>query len=114
MTKYLTILLLSFVIALPVAAKNGGKGDKPKSLPPGLAKKVERGKELPPGWRKKLILGTVLDTELYGIAIKITRSPSSVYPKIQPHTELLRIEDKIIRIQDDTRKILEIFGLPTP
>src|SRR5688572_7256024 len=41
------------------------KGKKAKGLPPGLAKKVQRGEELPPGWQKKCVRGEILPEHVY-------------------------------------------------
>jgi hypothetical protein len=52
----------------------------------------------------------VLDSELYDIAVKIPNKPSKNYPNTKK-TELLKLEKKIIRIENDTREVLEILGI---
>jgi len=111
--KKVIILFACLMIALPAFAKNEDKAKKQKKLPPGLEKKLERTGELPPGWQKKLRKGEILESDLYKIAEKISDSPKSYSPKPTPGTELLKIEDRIIRIKKDTKEILEIIGIKT-
>lgn len=109
--KHLLIALICLAISIPALAKNE-KDKKQKTLPPGLEKKIERGEDLPPGWQKKIARGEVLDSELYDIAVRIPNKPTKNYPNTKG-TELLRLEKKIIRIANDTREVLEIFGIDT-
>ncbi len=114
MKRYLTVLitmLICLAIAIPVLAKNNEKQDKHKSLPPGLQKKYERTGELPPGWEKKLKRGEVLDTEVYEYSTPVYGEYGGHKYEERPGTELLRIEDKILRITKNTREILEIMGV---
>lgn len=108
--KKLIVMLTIIFLSSPLAAKNDKKH---KNLPPGLQKKYERTGELPPGWQKKLVKGEVIDPSLYAIGKKnkIHIEDYNLEPKIG--TEVLRIEDKIIRIKNDTKEILEIFGIKT-
>lgn len=92
-------------------AKNDHNSDKPKHLPPGLEKKLERTGELPPGWQKKLRKGEVLDLDLYELGKRNRFKYENAYLKPEVGTEILRIENRIIRIRKDTREILEILGL---
>lgn len=80
-------------------------------LPPGLQKKVARGKPLPPGWQKKLARGARLDHDYYrnGVAL-----PDDLLRRLSPPppgTEILQIEDRILRLDAATRTILDVFGL---
>ena len=90
---------------------NGSGRDKPKkkkSLPPGLQKKLARGGELPPGWQKKVARGEVLDAGLY----RHSRSlPEELYNRlsIDADTELRLLDDRVIRIMNDSRAILDVF-----
>lgn len=112
--KKFIIITICLLFTLPALAKNNHKEKKQKKLPPGLEKKLERTGELPPGWEKKLVRGEILDDDLYKIAVKIDDWPDSKYKKY-PHpkegTELLRLQNRIIRITKDTREILEILGI---
>ena len=90
---------------------NGSSRDKPKkmkSLPPGLHKKLARGGELPPGWQKKVAHGEVLDTDLY----RQSRSlPEELLNRLSTDadTELRLLDDRVIRIINDSRVILEVL-----
>ncbi len=79
-----------------------GKKAKQKPLPSGLQKKVERGGELPPGWETKLKAGEVLDEQVYakGKVIK---------PVDKKGDELIRVEDKILKVHKQTREVREII-----
>lgn len=104
-----TILLL---LAAPEAfAKGHGKGHGGETLPPGLAKKVERGGELPPGWRKKLHKGEKIDERVYLLGQPISEREIKALPPALPGTKNIRVEDKIIRLKDATRTILDVFDL---
>jgi hypothetical protein len=109
--KKIIILILFLAMAFPAFAKNENK--KQKNLPPGLQKKLERTGELPPGWQKKLVKGEVLDTSLYEIGKQhpVKLGDYSLEPRVG--TEILRIKDRIIRINNDTKMIQEVFDIKT-
>jgi len=80
-------------------------------LPPGLQKKVARGKPLPPGWQRKLTRGERLDHEYYSWGRGL---PDDLLRRLSPPppgSEILQIEDRIIRLDAATRTILDVFGL---
>ena len=85
------------------------KPKKQKSLPPGLQKKLARGGELPPGWQKKVARGEVLDMTLYrqsrplpeGLLNRLSIGPAD--------TELRLLDDRVMRLMDDTRDILDVL-----
>ena len=84
------------------------KPKKKKHLPPGLQKKLARGGELPPGWQKKVARGEVLDTGLY----RQSRSlPEELLNRLSTDadTELRLLDDRVIRIMDDSRAILDVL-----
>ncbi len=84
---------------------------KHKNLPPGLQKKVARGKELPPGWQKKVAPGHSLDYQVYRQGENL---PDILLRRLPPPpigSEILRIENKIIRLHAATRTILDVFEL---
>ena len=83
---------------------------KPKKLPPGLRKKLERGGELPPGWKMKVARGEVLDEHLYRQSHHLPRDVLRRMPEIEG-TSLRQIDDRVLRVQDATRTILDIFYL---
>jgi len=111
--KKIIIALICLIIALPAFAKNEKKFKNHKNLPPGLEKKIKRGGELPPGWQKKLRKGQTLESDFYEIATRIFNTNKHYYPKQKPGTELLKIEDRFIRIKKDTKEILKTFGIKT-
>ncbi len=98
--------------------KGGGKGrgkgpgwKNQGGLPPGLQKKLDRGGELPPGWQKKLAAGQVMEKTVYEQAAPLPKNVFMTLPP-QPHdTEIVTIEDKVVRVMKDTRQILDVFGL---
>ena len=61
--------------------------------------------------KKKLIKGEVLDSGIYKASKHITELPKGY--KIEPKagTEILQIEDRIIRIKKNTKEILDILGV---
>lgn len=86
-----------------------GRG-KPKKLPPGLQKKLERGGGLPPGWQKKVARGEVLDEDLY---LRPHYLPEDIRRGLGviEGTALRQIDDRVVRIQDATRMVLDVFYL---
>ena len=79
--------------------------------PPGLQKKLARGGELPPGWQKKVARGEVLDWQLYRRSVKLPQDLLRRLPALSQGTELMRLDDRIFRILNDTREILDIFTI---
>ncbi|WP_461482002.1 hypothetical protein, partial [Porticoccus sp.] len=86
-----------------------GDNHKQKSLPPGLRKKLERGGELPPGWQRKVARGEVLDSELYGHSRSLPEEFLHRLPRSVDGTSLRRIDDRVVRIMDATRTILDVY-----
>ena len=80
-------------------------------LPPGLQKKVARGKPLPPGWQRKLTRGERLDHEYYSLGRGLPEDLLRRLSPPPPGSEILQIEDRIIRLDAATRTILDVFGL---
>ena len=80
-------------------------------LPPGLAQKISRGKELPPGWQKKVVPGKRLDFEVYRSGRTL---PPEILGRLPPPlagTEIIRVEDTILRIRTESRIVLDMFDL---
>ncbi len=92
-------------------ASEKSPGDQHKPLPPGLQKKVARGGSLPPGWQKKLERGDVMSLEDYQHAAPIPQSLSDALPPQPEGTELVKAEDRIFRILETTREILDVFDV---
>ena len=78
--------------------------NKDKSLPPGLEKKVAKGEPLPPGWQKKLRKGDILDRDYYDRG-------KVVVPVGKDGAVSIKIDDSIIKIDEKTRKILDIVDI---
>jgi hypothetical protein len=78
-----------------------------KQLPPGLAKKDK----LPPGWQKKLQVGQRVPDDVWvhrvpvPREIKIADTPAG--------TINVRINDRIVRVAERTREVLDILNLPS-
>lgn len=82
-----------------------------KELPPGLQKKVARGKSLPPGWQKKIAPGQSLDYQIYRQGESL---PDVLLRRLPPPpigSEILQVENKIVRLNSATRTILDVFDL---
>ncbi len=113
LNKAFTILLASTLLigtsALAQKPEWAGKGKdkvkKEKSIPYGLQKKVQRGGQLPPGWQKKIAKGEVLDQDILnrGRVIK-----TDEYSDIRG-TKIYEIQDKIVRISNATKIILDVL-----
>ncbi len=89
----------------------GAGGKKPKSLPPGLRKKLERGGELPPGWQAKVARGEVIDLEIYSHAQGLPEDILGRLRRGPEGTSIRRIDDRIVRVADATRTVLDVFYL---
>ena len=95
--------------------KKQKKQKKHKNLPPGLQKKVARGKELPPGWQKKVAPGESLDYQVYRQGLNLPEEILRRLPQQPTGSEIIQVDDRIIRLNAATRTILDVFNLnPTP
>lgn len=91
--------------------KNSTSKQRHKELPPGLQKKVARGKSLPPGWQKKVAPGQSLDYQVYRQGESL---PDVLLRRLPPPpvgSEILQVENKIVRLNSATRTILDVFDL---
>ena len=103
-----SLLLLStgsFAAKPEWAEKDKEKVKKEKAIPYGLQKKVQRDGELPAGWKKKIKKGEVVD---YTVLSKGRILKSFEYPYVKG-TKVYEIEDKIIRVSNATKEILDIL-----
>ena len=84
--------------------------DNRKNLPPGLRKNLERGKALPPGWQKKVAAGQVMDAGWLGMMTPVSYD---YFPKVQrtPGTRMYYHDNRLIRINEETRVILDVINL---
>ena len=80
--------------------------DKRGDLPPGLEKKHDKGKPLPPGWQKKLNRGDILDYDIYDRG-------RIVVPVDKDGRVSIEVEGSIIKLDEKSRKILDIVNVVT-
>lgn len=97
-----SVLLLTCTIALLFSQAVLAKPDNEKTLPPGLAKKLEQGKPLPPGWQKKLSAGQVLSNEYYRRSTVLKKPNADGIITVQ-------IEGTIIELFEHSREIVRIL-----
>ena len=77
-----------------------------KQLPPGLAKKDK----LPPGWQKKLQVGERVPDDVWAHRVAV---PREVKIADTPAGAInVRINDRIVRVAERTREVLDILNLP--
>ena len=82
-----------------------------KALPPGLQKKIARGRSLPPGWQKKVEPGHSLDYQVYRQGESL---PDILLRRLPPPpvgSEIIRVDEKIIRLDSTTHTIFDVFDL---
>ena len=80
-------------------------------LPPGLEKKRAPDKALPPGWQEKLAPGEHLEQSFYSRGRALPDELLRQLPPAPPGTEILRIEDQVLRLDAATRTIFDVFSL---
>ena len=93
------------------ARREAAKHPTASGLPPGLQNKIERGKALPPGWQNKLTRGEPLSHEYYSRGRALPDDLLRRLPPPPPGSEILRIEDQVLRLDAATRIILDGFGV---
>ena len=74
-------------------------------------KKAARSAKLPPGWQKKITRGEVLPATVYAQAQPL---PEVVIWKLPPPpagTILVILDDKVLRLLEATRTIVDVFEL---
>lgn len=103
---FLSIGLLSTAVyAKPDKEEKVKKEKKKKKIPYGLQKKLNNGGTLPQGWQKKIQKGEVVEKDVLDNAV-IVKNPN--IPDIKD-TKVYKVQEKIFRVADDTKKIIEIF-----
>jgi len=87
--------------------QNQGEG-----LPPGLAMNQRRGKPLPPGWQKKLAPGYRIDDNEWSSYAPV---PSAWFPKLrmEPDTRLYHYGDRVVRVYEPRREVIDVIVLPS-
>lgn len=87
------------------------EGKHGKSLPKGLAKKVERGDPLPPGWQKRCVRGQRMPMEVFKHCEPL---PHEILVKLPPPpagTVIVTLEGKAVRLMQATLEILDVFDV---
>lgn len=102
-------LVLSLMAPISVFAKDDQEHKhhkKEKGLPPGLQKKVDHGERLPPGWQKKLHRGDVLEHDIYDRG-------RIIVPLDKDGIISIQVEGALIKLDNNSRKILDIVNIIT-
>ncbi len=86
--------------------------DQERGLPPGLAKKLQRGKPLPPGWQKKVQGGYVIEDDHrdYFHPLEYSLFPSL---EVVPDTRLYLYGNRIVRVYEPRREVIDLIVVPT-
>lgn len=128
--RLIALIVAIFVMSMPLSAKSD-KSNKMKkmkkkelsgfstedrviirdTLPPGLQKKIARGKPLPPGWAKKLRIGERFPSEYQEYVEPVSVTIIKRLPPIRPTEEIVRVQDKIVKMVKATKLIIDVFDL---
>ena len=76
-----------------------------KQLPPGLAKK----NKVPPGWQKKLAPGQRIPDDVWAQRVDL---PREIKLPVEKGVIRVRIDDRIVKVAERTREVLDIMNLP--
>lgn len=87
------------------------EGRHPRSLPPGLAKKMSRGGRLPPGWEAKCVRGQTMPVEVYQECRPLPRELAVKLPVPPAGTVTVAVSGKVVRLLEATREILDVFDV---
>jgi hypothetical protein len=74
-------------------------------LPPGLAKK----NRLPPGWQKKVAPGRRIPDDVWAHRVEL---PREIRLPIEEGVIRVRIDDRIVKVAERTREVIDILNLP--
>ena len=88
-----------------------GNGHNGKALPPGLAKKVERGGQLPPGWQNKCVKGAVMPADVYAHCQRLPQEIVVKLPPAPPNTVVVTVDGRVLRLAAATLEILDVFDV---
>ena len=78
-----------------------------KQLPPGLAKK----NKLPPGWQKKLAPGQRVPDDVWERRVAL---PREIKLPDEKGVVRVRIDDRIVKVAERTREVIDVLNLPPP
>jgi len=101
-------VIQNYVKSVSVPARPGKKA---KGLPPGLAKKVDRGGELPPGWQKKCVRGEIMSEDVYKACHPLPKEVVIKLPPPPAGTILVTVNGKVVRLAKATLEILDVFDV---
>lgn len=76
-------------------------------LPPGLAKK----NKIPPGWQKKLAVGQRFPDDAWEHRVPLPQEIESKLPRIEKGEIRVRVDDRVVRVAEKTREVLDIIEL---
>jgi len=88
-----------------------GFKNSPDGLPPGLAKNLKRGKPLPPGWQKKVTEGYIIEDAMRGFFRPLDEALFPNYKRV-PDTKLYMYGDRMVRVYEPRRQVIDIFQIP--
>ena len=94
-----------------IRAAQKKKSAPDKKPPAGAAKKAAPDAKLPPGWQKKIVRGELLPAVVYAQAQPL---PDVVIRKLPPApvgTILVTLDDKLVRLLEAPRLIVDVFEL---
>ncbi|WP_421620911.1 hypothetical protein [Alkalilimnicola ehrlichii] len=96
----------------PGRPQTPGRSGGQRTLPPGLQQRLERGGELPPGWQRKVARGEVVDSELIRYS-RVSPDLRRRLPRQPTGTELLELEDQVVRVLETTGLVLDVLDILT-
>ena len=75
------------------------------------AKQAARGAKLPPGWQKKIARDEILPETVYRQAQPLPEVVIRTLPPPPAGTTLVILDDKVLRLLEATRTIVDVFEL---
>ncbi len=86
-------------------------GHQSKGLPPGLAKKAQRGRDLPPGWQNKFVRGERIPAHVFAQCQPLPQEIIVKLPPPPPNTIVVTLDGKVVRLARATLEILDVFDV---
>lgn len=114
MRKIFYLLCCLLLAAAPGQAKDKHKGDdhdRGEHRGEYQSSHKSKHKDLPPGWRKKLNKGVRVDDSIYVFMAPPAPEVIAVLPPLPPGVSFRQIEEKIVKINDINRQIIEVLEL---
>jgi Ni/Co efflux regulator RcnB len=88
-----------------------GRQPEPKNLPSGLQRRTASGTPLPAGWKENVKPGHILDYHAYRRGEPLPESLVHRLPSPASGSEILRIDNKVVKLNSKTHIILDAFDL---